>query len=270
MTTQPLTWCGKKKKKKIQNFKVQLGPLATELEKRNLGTFTYSQGTFEVEPPVGWEDYFGSRPLYRFLDTSKGDAFETLRRLRHVPRGMNPEETMRQFQQANEQTGLSPCCSSSEGGSDAEKNSTQRDGGNDGKNGANGLKAPTGLKVEHWQVRAWRGALDGVFKTIEEDEEIDAIIGYSEGAMVGASLVLEEGLRCKKSGAPRRIKVCFVPFSVFNYPRVYQFSPVISRPLPASIRPESVITSAPGRAWNRFRLVHFRLEHGFNPALVQF
>ncbi|KAK3321901.1 serine hydrolase-domain-containing protein [Apodospora peruviana] len=147
-----------------KNFKVQLGPLADELQKRGLGTFAYSQGTFEVEPPAGWEDYFGSRPLYRFLDTSRGDAFETLRRLRHVPRGMSPEETMRQFQAANKS-----------------------------------------VDTTH-MATAWRGAIDGVFKTIEEDEDIDALIGYSEGAMVGASLIVEEGLRCAKSGAPRRIK----------------------------------------------------------------
>ncbi|KAK4208557.1 serine hydrolase-domain-containing protein [Rhypophila decipiens] len=169
-----------------KNFKVQLGPLAEELEKRGLGSFTYSQGTFEVEPPVGWEDYFGSRPLYRFLDTSKGDAFETLRRLRHVPRGMNPEETMRQFKKAGDEENKNNASSSSEG----EGESPHR---------------PKADKTD-WQTRAWRGALDGVFKTIEEDEEIDAIVGYSEGAMVGASLVLEEGLRFKRSGTPRRIK----------------------------------------------------------------
>jgi len=179
-----------------------MGPLAEELEKRGLGTFTYSQGTFEVEPPVGWEDYFGSRPLYRFLDTSKGDAFETLRRLRHVPRGMNPEDTMRQFQQANDKSGLTPCCSSSEGESSADegKGDKTRE-----ESRARGIGKKGGAD---WQARAWRGALDGVFKTIEEDEEIDAIIGYSEGAMVGASLVLEEGLRLQRSGVPRRIKVC--------------------------------------------------------------
>lgn len=196
-----------------QNFKVQMGPLAEELEKRGLGTFTYSQGTFEVEPPVGWEDYFGSRPLYRFLDTSKGDAFETLRRLRHVPRGMNPEDTMRQFQQANDKTGLTPCCSSSEGESSGdeagraernEKREESRARREESRAGA-GIGKKGGAD---WQARAWRGALDGVFKTIEEDEEIDAIIGYSEGAMVGASLVLEEGLRLQRSGVPRRIKVC--------------------------------------------------------------
>ncbi len=145
-----------------QNFAVQLGPLAEELTRRGVGEFTYSQGGHEVDPPKGWEDYFGARPLYRFLDTRSGDTFETLRRLRHVPHGMNPEDTMRMFQGA------------STGGD--------------------------------WHQRAWREALDGVFKSIDEDPEIDAIIGYSEGAMVGASLIVEEGLRAQRSGTPRRIK----------------------------------------------------------------
>ncbi|KAK0648285.1 serine hydrolase-domain-containing protein [Cercophora newfieldiana] len=145
-----------------KNFAVQLGPLAEELSKRGVAEFTYSQGIHEVDPPTGWEDYFGARPLYRFLDTRRGDTFETLRRLRHVPHGMNPEDTMRMFQ-----------------------------------NGSEG---------EEWHQRAWRDALESVFQTIDEDPEIDAIIGYSEGAMVGASLVVEEGLREKRTGIPRRIK----------------------------------------------------------------
>lgn len=189
-----------------------------------------------MEPPVGWEDYFGSRPLYRFLDTSKGDAFETLRRLRHVPRGMNPEDTMRQFQAANEQTGLSPCCSSaSEGEGGAEKQTKNRSRSQSLRNGG---AAPRGRNIDDWQVRAWRGALDGVFKTIEEDEEIDAIIGYSEGAMVGASLVLEEGLRCKKSGAPRRIKVSFWPLTqaVNRLPRTRAGVSVTNTPRSNSVR----------------------------------
>ncbi|KAK5653668.1 hypothetical protein OQA88_8698 [Cercophora sp. LCS_1] len=145
-----------------KNFSVQLGPLAEELEKRGLASFAYSQGGHEVDPPAGWEDYFGSRPLYRFLDTTRGDTFETLRRLRHVPKGMNPEDTMRKFQSA------------STGG--------------------------------EWHQQAWRDALDRVFQSIDEDPEIDAILGYSEGAMVGASVVVEEMLRCQRSGAPRRLK----------------------------------------------------------------
>ncbi|KAK3936335.1 serine hydrolase FSH [Diplogelasinospora grovesii] len=145
-----------------KNFQVQLGPLAEELEKRGLATFSYSQGIHEVDPPAGWEDYFGARPLYRFLDTTRGDAFEVLRRLRHAPRGLNPEDTMRLYQNAG--------------------------------------------TAEDWHQRAWREVLDSVFDTIYADPEIDAIIGYSEGAMVAASLVVEEGLRSERSGCPRQIK----------------------------------------------------------------
>lgn len=148
-----------------QNFEVQFGPLAEEFKRRGLGSFTYSQGTHEVAPPPGWEDYFGKPPLYRFLDVSHGDAFETLRRLRHVPRGLNPEDTMRQLQGATVE--------------------------------------------EDWHQEAWRQALDGVFKTIDEDPEINAIIGYSEGAMVAASAIVEEKERCtREKGRERRIKVC--------------------------------------------------------------
>ncbi|CCC14916.1 unnamed protein product [Sordaria macrospora k-hell] len=146
-----------------QNFEVQFGPLAEEFKRRGLGSFAYSQGTHEVAPPPGWEDYFGKPPLYRFLDVSNGDAFETLRRLRHVPRGLNPEDTMRQLQGATVE--------------------------------------------EDWHQEAWRQALDGVFKTLDEDPEINAIIGYSEGAMVAASAIVEEKERClREKGRERRIK----------------------------------------------------------------
>lgn len=60
---------------------------------------------------------------------------------------------------------------------------------------------------EDWHQHVWREALDGVIKTVDENPEIDAIIGYSEGAMVGASLVVEEAMREKRIGRPRRIKV---------------------------------------------------------------
>lgn len=57
-----------------------------------------------------------------------------------------------------------------------------------------------------WHQRVWRDALDAVFRTIDEDEEIDALIGYSEGAMVGASVVVEEGWKRQLEGKARRIK----------------------------------------------------------------
>ncbi|KAH6844488.1 serine hydrolase FSH [Chaetomium sp. MPI-CAGE-AT-0009] len=151
-----------------KNFRVQLGPLATELERRGLATFAYTQGSHEVDPPAGWEDYFGARPLYRFLDTRHGDNFESLRRLRHLPASMNAEEAMRMFQECG-----------------------------DGEDW-------------HQQVQVWREAMDDMLDTLDENPDVDAIIGYSEGAMVGASLIVEEAVLAKRTGRPPRIK-----FAVF-------------------------------------------------------
>lgn len=161
-----------------QNFQVQLGPLASELERRGLATFTYSQGAHEVEPPAGWEDYFGMRPLYRFLDTRHGDNFENLRRLRHMPHSVNPEDAMRMFQDCGE--------------------------------------------GEDWHQEVWREALNNVFKTLDEHPDVEGIIGYSEGAMIGASLVVEEAQRAQRSGYRRRIKVCATP-SIWDRQRRPEF-----------------------------------------------
>ncbi|KAL2023346.1 hypothetical protein VTK56DRAFT_3084 [Thermocarpiscus australiensis] len=145
-----------------KNFRVQLGPLADELESRGLASFKYSQGKYEVEPPPGMEDYFGTRPLYRFVDTSEGVAPGNLRRLRHVPHIINAEDAIRMLQDCSE--------------------------------------------AADWHQRAWRDALDSVWKTIDENPDVDAILGYSEGAMVAASLVVEEAMRAKAPGYRRRIR----------------------------------------------------------------
>jgi Serine hydrolase (FSH1) len=142
-----------------QNFKIQLGPLTQELEKSGVAQFVYSQGQYEVEPPPGWEDYFGDRPLYRFFDISRGDVFATLRKFRFIPRGLRPENVMRL------------------------------------------------LEGVDWDPKVLRDALNGVSHMIAADPEINGILGYSEGAMLGASMVAEEEQKWLESGVPRRIKV---------------------------------------------------------------
>ncbi|KAK7999266.1 hypothetical protein PG990_011866 [Apiospora arundinis] len=129
-----------------KNFGVQLGPFAKHVEDRGLANFTYTQGVHEVDPPAGWEHYFGARPVYRFIDCTSGDggdAFEILRR----------KEDDEVFDTSSAQE-----------------------------------------------------ALDSIFKTIDEDPEVDALIGYSEGAMLAASICCEEERRFEKEGIPRRIK----------------------------------------------------------------
>jgi hypothetical protein len=128
-----------------------------------LASFTYTQGSHEVDPPAGWEDYFGARPLYRFLDTRHGDNFENLRRLRHMPYSVNAEDAIRMLKEFGES--------------------------------------------EQWHQQVWRDAIDDVFKTLDEHPDVNAFIGYSEGAMVGASLIVEEAMRAKQTGRQPRIQV---------------------------------------------------------------
>lgn len=150
---------------KWQNFAVQLGPFAEHMDQeRGLATFTYTQGAHEVDPPVGWEHYFGARPFYRFLNSKDGDAFETLRRVKQLPRGLTPEETLRLFQEKDK-------------------------------------------KISEDFRSMLREALDRVHKTIDEDPEIDAILGYSEGAMMAATILYEQNERWLKHNIPKRIKV---------------------------------------------------------------
>jgi hypothetical protein len=147
-----------------QNFEVQLKPFAQHMEDRGLATFAYTEGEHEVSPPAGWEHYFGAGPLYRFLDSKDGDAFEALRRVKQLPRGLSSEATLRLFQ-------------------DKEK------------------RVPAEFQA------MFRAAMDRIHKTIEEDPEIDAILGYSEGALMAASLLYEQNVLWQKKNVPKRIKV---------------------------------------------------------------
>ncbi|RYP03313.1 hypothetical protein DL765_010540 [Monosporascus sp. GIB2] len=57
-----------------------------------------------------------------------------------------------------------------------------------------------------YSPRTLQSALDRLFQIMDEDPEIDGILGYSEGATVAATLILEESRRLQEEGRPRRIK----------------------------------------------------------------
>nr|POE49026.1 esterase fus5 [Quercus suber] len=66
-------------------------------------------------------------------------------------------------------------------------------------------------------------ALDHVYGAILADPEIGGVIGYSEGAGVAASLILDEQRKAEANGTPKRLK-CAVfftgwpPFTAEGYP----------------------------------------------------
>ncbi|KZZ91760.1 Serine hydrolase FSH [Moelleriella libera RCEF 2490] len=57
-----------------------------------------------------------------------------------------------------------------------------------------------------FSATAVRSTLDRLIKTLDEDPSITGVLGYSEGATVAASLVLEEKRRFEEDGRPRRIQ----------------------------------------------------------------
>lgn len=78
-----------------QTFQVQLAPFVAELEKRGNAEFSWTQGTRKAVPPAGFEDYFGSGPLWRFMDYDGTKAFDIVERIREFPKGPNAEATIR-------------------------------------------------------------------------------------------------------------------------------------------------------------------------------
>ncbi|KAL1621370.1 hypothetical protein SLS56_009203 [Neofusicoccum ribis] len=80
------------------NFKVQLGPFATECEKTGVVDFAWTQGTVLAKPPPGFEDYFGPGPLFRFVEFDGMEGFEDLvEKIRDFPEGESAEDTMRRL-----------------------------------------------------------------------------------------------------------------------------------------------------------------------------
>ena len=52
----------------------------------------------------------------------------------------------------------------------------------------------------------YQQVMDYLYDTLEKDPEISGIIGYSEGAGIAGSFILDEQRREKEEGRPRRIK----------------------------------------------------------------
>ena len=81
-----------------QNFKVQLAPFTKEVERSGSGTFEWINGSSTVQPPPGFEDYFGAPPHHRFLNFDGLDTVDnTLEQIRDFPPGKTAEDAMRRI-----------------------------------------------------------------------------------------------------------------------------------------------------------------------------
>lgn len=140
--------------------------------------FRWVDGGHVVTPPPGFDDYFGTPPLYRFINFDGVSGLDDmLAKVRDLPEGLTAEDTMRRL--VGEREVFS---------GPAVKSALARlfefideDPEIDVRHG--GLRRPT----------AW---LTG-----------QGILGYSEGATAAATLILEEARRWEDEGRPRRIKV---------------------------------------------------------------
>ncbi|KAF7533433.1 hypothetical protein G7054_g7093 [Neopestalotiopsis clavispora] len=144
----------------VKAFQVQLGPCVAEIEEAGQNEFVWTQGTYNVNPPEGFDDFFGEGPYYRFFDYDSHQEFGVFEKIRDFREGANPEETMRQLM-------------------------------------ADGASQLSG---------SFDKALQVLIDILDADPTIEGIMGYSEGAVAAASLILEESRRLQDSGRPRRIK----------------------------------------------------------------
>ncbi|QPH02661.1 hypothetical protein C2857_006875 [Epichloe festucae Fl1] len=62
------------------------------------------------------------------------------------------------------------------------------------------------LGIQRFSAQPIKSTLGRLIQLLDDDPEITGILGYSEGATVAASLILEEKRRFEEEGRPRRIK----------------------------------------------------------------
>ncbi|KAF4470999.1 ef-hand calcium-binding domain-containing [Fusarium albosuccineum] len=143
------------------NFQVQLGPFIEAVRSSGSSTFKWIDGRHKAVPPPGFNNYFGSPPLFRFMEYDGVEGLDDmLVKIRDFPEGLTPEDTIRRLLG----------------------------------------------EEEMFTAKAVHAALDRLHEIIDQDPEIDGILGYSEGATTAATLVLEERRRFEEEGIPRRIK----------------------------------------------------------------
>lgn len=145
----------------------------TDVGDDKVSTFYFCHGPCKAVPPPGFEDYFGPAPHYRFIEPdvaeSQGRSEDVLSRIRDFPECETAEDTMRELLRGAEDT------------SDSDS-----DGG-----------TPTPVATAH---RSTDNAIKYILDVVKKHGPFDAIVGYSEGATMAATMLLYQQRRQKKWG----------------------------------------------------------------------
>lgn len=147
-------------------------PLVRELESDNTASFHFIQGPHEAIPPEGFEDFFGGKPYFRFIEPENAEdgGTDVLERIRDFPEGISAEDTMRELMR--------------------------------GAGSAVKQKAPGEFKTRS----SAQEAIMYLYRVMDEYGPFEGIIGYSEGATVAATLLLCEQRRFEETGIPPMFK----------------------------------------------------------------
>ncbi|KAK4861104.1 hypothetical protein LT330_004020 [Penicillium expansum] len=165
----------------IDNSNIQLDPLVKQMAMDGFASFHYINGPVPVSPPagtipassnadksrrsLGFTEYFGIGPHYRWLEDGGVAEDSMISRVRKSPHGSSPEDVMRALG-----------------------------------------KGWDGRWLNHHQV------MEYLYDTLEKNPDIEGIVGYSEGATMAGSLILDEDRKAQETGRPRRIK-CAIFFT---------------------------------------------------------
>ncbi|KAK7431024.1 hypothetical protein QQZ08_002554 [Neonectria magnoliae] len=171
------------------NFQVQLGPFIQGVQRVSSSTFKWINGGHGATPPPGFANYFGTPPLFRFMEYDGVEGLDDmLVKIRNFPEGMTPEDAIRRLLGEEEMfTG------------DAVRGALSR------------LLETIDADPE----------IDACCYSLSITSTWSGILGYSEGATTAATLVLEERRRFEKDGTPRRIK-CAVFFAGWPPVRLHE------------------------------------------------
>lgn len=142
----------------------------TDVGDDQVSTFYFTHGPCKAAPPQGFEDYFGPAPHYRFIEpdvtASKGKSDDILSRIRDFPDCETAEDTMREL------LGGSRLGHEESSGSDTDSDLS--------------MEIPA-VATAH---RSTDNAIKYIVDIVKKHGPFDAIVGYSEGATVAATMLL--------------------------------------------------------------------------------